>query len=403
MKVIGTEVYRRIASPDSSRNSEGSFIRLKNGRIMHAYSHYDTSSITGEDWTAGDIAACYSDDEGKTWHGEDILLTMEEEGLDRNSSKTGQNLMSVSLLRMRNSDLGMVYLRYIRYDHPEMFFRRSGDEGVTFSEPVQVTVPGLRPETMYGAALNSSARYLSCGRILVPTYHNAGGQRIAMFFASDDDGHTWRELRTKCSIGISKSRSGLEEPNLVELPGGVLWAFARTDMSRQYEMFSFDNGDTWTDPQPSYEFTSPPAPMAAEIMPDSKGVAAVWNPVPFFYNPARQPESRTSDFTVQRNPLAIAVSRDGARTWCEFRDGNSFSKMKVIYATDSDTGGAAYPSIFCTDEAVLVCFFTYETNGLDLVIKRITYDELFENVCDGVDNAEKYWKAYYLEKGIDLK
>jgi sialidase-1 len=403
MKIIGTEVYRRIATPDSVRNSEGAFICLKDGRIMHAYSHYDTKSVPGEDWTASDIAACYSDDGGKTWYGEEILLTMEEEGLDRSTSHTGQNLMSVSLLRMKNMDLGMIYLRYLRYDHPEMYFRRSGDEGKTFSEPIHVTVPGLRTNTMHCAALNSVARYLSCGRIILPTYCSVGGQCLAILFASDDDGHTWREIRSKCSIGISKSHSGLEEPNIIELPNGTLWMFARTDMSRQYEMFSMDNGDTWTNAQPSYEFTSPTSPMAAANMPIKGGIVAVWNPVPFFYDTARRAESHTSEFTAKRNPLAIAVSRDGAKTWCEFEDGGSFTMLKVIYNTDREGGGAAYPSVFCTDDAVLVGYFTYEPHGLDLVIKRITYDELFENVCAGVDNANKFWREFYLKKGIDLK
>lgn len=399
MRTIGKEVYRRASDAESRRNSEGAFLRLKDGRIMHAYSHYVGS---GEDWDPSEIAACYSADDGRTWHGEDILLTMEEEGLDRTKKNRGQNLMSVSLLRMRNGDLGMIYFRRSEIFYGDMYLRRSADEGRSFDKPVLCSVPGTRPSTLYGGALNSTARYLTRGRIILPGYYSVGSKSVMICFASDDDGRTWRELPTKCELGIAKSRTGLQEPGIAELDGGLLWAFARTDLCRQYEMFSIDAGETWTNPQPSMEFTSAVAPMSSAAAPFTGGVIAVWNPVPLTFDQDAPMHGSTPALVSKRSPLAIAVSRDHAKTWCEFVDGKSFAKFKVI-APDAPDTMAAYPSIFCTDDAALVAYMGYVKTGIDLVIKRIPFDELFQDVCAGVDNERKAFIKHYSEKGVDIK
>lgn len=62
---------------------------------------------------------------------------------------------------------------------------------------------------------------------------------------------------------MAHSSSGLQEPGVVELKNGVLWAWARTDLGRQYEMFSMDGGEHWSDSQPSW-FTGPCSPLSVK-------------------------------------------------------------------------------------------------------------------------------------------
>ena len=93
-------VWDRRPSADNPRNSEGDFIRLDDGRILYAYSCYHGNSHN--DHAPCDVAASYSADEGETWSEPTTLLEKDPEA---------QNIMSPSLIRLADGDLGMVYLR----------------------------------------------------------------------------------------------------------------------------------------------------------------------------------------------------------------------------------------------------------------------------------------------------
>ena len=65
MKRIGREVLFIKTGPKNPRNGESTFIRLKDGRIMFAYTEYYGDS--GSDDAIAHIRACLSSDEGETW------------------------------------------------------------------------------------------------------------------------------------------------------------------------------------------------------------------------------------------------------------------------------------------------------------------------------------------------
>ena len=75
---------------------------------------------------------------------------------------------------------------------------------------------------------------------------------------SDDSGRTWREARDWWALP-GRSRTGLQEPGVVELPDGSLYAWCRTDTGRQWEMRSRDQGDDLV-PTPSIPFHGPELP-----------------------------------------------------------------------------------------------------------------------------------------------
>ena len=134
-----------------------------------------------------------------------------------------------------------------------------------------------------------------------------------MFFVSEDDGRTFTEMPGK-GVGPypSKSFSGLQEPGVLEMRDGRLWAWARTDLGAQWEMFSFDGGKHWTPPEPS-RFTSPLSPLSVLRLRDGR-LLAVYNPVPL-YN-GRKP-SVNGVWTGGRTPLAVRLSEDDGLTWTE--------------------------------------------------------------------------------------
>ena len=326
MGKVGTTVYERHADADSGRNSEGAFIDLKDGRIMYVYSHF----IGGEsdDWSSSSIAACFSADGGLTWTGEVILVTMEDDGLVQDMTDP-RNIMSVSLLRMAGDDLGLFYVIRRGIEDTKLFLRRSDDEGATWSDAVCCTdTPG------YNVVCNDRVVRLVYGRIIAPVswarvktssrglskeqlYSNLDGYLDCHFHVSDDDGITWFETGGRCKLNAPVSKTGLQEPMVVELNNHVLWMLARTDLGRQYESYSMDSGESWTAPQPS-AFTSACSPIMIKRSPVGNRLIAVWNPVPFSYSENYQKFSQARIYQ-KRSPLAIAASEDDGKTWSDFK------------------------------------------------------------------------------------
>lgn len=293
--------------PGNPRNSEGSFLRLKDGRGLFAYSHFTQGA---QDDAAAAIWALVFDEKGVPGRPYELLPSGEGGAM---------NLMSLTLLRMGNGDVGLFYLRRIGKTLLEMVLRRSADEGVTWSRPSAVTTrPG------FFVVNNDRVLMLRNGHILVPAAEHKKQQRAdgsvffdarseAVFFLSEDDGHTFRELPGKCVMPYQdKCASGLQEPGVMEMMDGRLWAWARTDLGAQWEMFSFDEGRRWTPPEPS-RFTSPLSPLSVLRLRDGR-LLALYNPIPL-YN-GRGPYAGET-WTGGRTPLSARLSEDDGESWSD--------------------------------------------------------------------------------------
>ena len=372
MDTVGTVVHRRIGTNENPRNTEGAFIGLADGSLLYAWSRFDGGM---EDCAAASIAAVRSRDGGRSWGGERTLLTMRGEGLSNDDPADPQNIMSVSFLRLHNGDIGLFYGIRRSWNETGCWLRRSCDEGETWGERVRCTNP-----LGYHVVCNDHVTKLASGRLIVPAsvhrtrFLNETGRDWgevipqvldlrgqAAFFLSDDDGRTWREAAGLCALDVSWSRSGLQETGALELADGTLWGWARTDVGRQYEMFSRDGGETWTAAQPARFFPSPCSPMGVKRAPDGV-LYAVWNPVPYTLS-GGAPELRQT-----RSPLAVAVSRDEGRSW---------SDPRILDAQEPGVPGVVeYPAVYCLPDALLVCYDMSVGDRLDMVIRRVAYTEL---------------------------
>src|SRR5690606_11255730 len=103
---------------NNPRNSEGDFIKLKDGRILYIYSHFVGHSSS--DFGQSHLAARYSSDEGNTWTDSDEIV-VENEG--------AMNVMSVSLLRLQNGQIALFYARKNSIHDCIPYMRISSDEG----------------------------------------------------------------------------------------------------------------------------------------------------------------------------------------------------------------------------------------------------------------------------------
>ncbi len=301
-------VHELPSAPDAIRNSEGSFLTLEDGRILFVYSRFRVGD--GFDHDPAGLAGLIFSPHGSEMV-EDLgwLLTPEADG--------AVNQMSVSLLRMQDGAIGVFYFLRRGFEDGRLHLRRSYDGGRSWT-PARpcILAPG------YHVSNNDRVVRLRSGRLLLPAaYHRPlelpqpdGSIRYgfeyvahALFFYSDDDGETWKQSNG-VYVASRHTRTGFQEPGVVELENGCLFGWGRTDLGRQYETQSTDGGRTWTPGEPS-AFTSPESPLSMKRDPSDRSLVAVWNPAPGY--PTR-PTAGTD-----RTPLVLARSVDDGASWSQ--------------------------------------------------------------------------------------
>lgn len=369
MRKIGREVHFLFTSKQNPRNGEGTFIRLKDGSIMYAFTEY-----YGENWeddATARISACCSYDEGETW-GDKFILFPKDEG--------AQNNMTANLIRMSNGDLGIIYLRKAEVPGKGVscmpVFRRSADEGRTWSDFIYCT-----DEAGYYCPFNGSALKLRSGRILMPvSYHGSvrgtkddslsayGG--IARILYTDDDGESWKAME-HIFTGPWKDRRGLAEPSVYEHEDGTLWIWFRTTYGFQYQSVSLDGGETWSEVMPNFYFTSPDAPM--QIRRTGPFTAAIFNPIPYY---AGNPRREFWD-SPKRTPLACSISKmdgvDFSSNDLRAKDGGLASLEKGLFYLEDDLSNSfCYPSLFEGPDYFLAAYYCSNDTPVCLNCTRIT-------------------------------
>jgi Neuraminidase (sialidase) len=335
------------------RNSEGSFATLTSGRVIFIYSQFYGGAA---DESPARLVRIHSDDQGRTWSAP--VTVVENTG--------GNNVMSVSLLRLASGKLAMFYCLKNSWLDCRPHMRLSTDDGTTWSDAKLIQqAPG------YFVLNNDRVIQLTTGRLIVPlAFHRSRGsdphssksfdaRAIAMWIYSDDEGTTWTESSSWWAMPV-RSGSGLQEPGVVELADGSLFSWSRTDQGTQYGFRSTDAGKTFTPPEPT-ELKSPNGPASIKRLPGSSDLLAIFN-------------DHSGQFPFppkKRNPFVAALSTDGGKTW---------PQRKLI---ESDPDGLYhYTAIHFIGDAMLIgyCAGDSKVGALNrLRIRRITLDWLEQN------------------------
>ena len=315
------------------RNSEGAFVELSGGRIYFAYScYYGDDSF--DDGTA-DICYIISEDGGKSWSEPQVAVKNKK-----------CNVMSVSLLRLFDGRIAMVYLEKSDipgFSHkecrPQIIF--SSDECLTWSQPVDMAgIPAV-----YLVGNNDRLIQLESGRLLMPfsqhIYLPDGklGDGIGVFYFSDDCGATWNRSADTVYPPCGVVR-GLMEPGVIELKNGAVFCWFRTAMGCQYKSMSYDGGSHWSAAVPAPEFRSPNSPMSVKRDTESNIIYAIWN----CHSPLFTLQHADSRWGY-RSPLVIAMSKDECQTW----------EGHTAIENDSDHG-YAYTAIFFRKEQLFLAY-----------------------------------------------
>ena len=352
---------------ENARNSEGSFITLNNGDILFVYSRYCTKS--DHDNAPADLYGVISKDEGVTF-GESFPI------VKCNEVENASNLMSTSLLRLNNGDIGLFFLRKSEHSTIKGLFNcqpclvRSSDEGKTWKD-FQV----IEEEELYLVLNNDRVIKLDDGTIVfIVARHDAYKKDDSKFgayellsaydvvYVSEDDGRTWKKQGVIDKIYTFGS--GLQEPGVIQKQDGSLYCFIRTDLGCQLESFSTDKGKTWSTPRPS-RFTAPISPMTMKRL-NNGDIMAVWNPVPLYNGRSQMVDGV---WTGGRNPLVYAISKDDGKTW---------SNHKEI--ENDERSGFCYIALHEIENAILLgyCAGSVEDGGClnRLRISRILKSEL---------------------------
>lgn len=310
--------------PENPRNSEAAIIPLKDGTLLLGWTEFYAGS--GADHGPARLSGKHSKDGGLTW-GEKFTL-VENDG--------GQNVMEVNFLRTKNGGIHLFYCqKNSESEDCRVMLRTSTDEGRTWSDALQIS-----PDNKYTGLTNGRSLRLKSGRILLEAWEG----NDSYCYISDDDGASWRESQRV------RPGDGCWEPAAIELKDGRVLMFMRTGLGGQYQSFSSDGGETWTEPAPS-ALTGTAAPVAITRVPTTGDLLAVWN-----HNPGAS----------KRNPFTSAISKDEGETWEHIRN-----------IEDAPEGGWAYPAITWVDEKALLTYFSY-SGGLPLELKILPAGWFYE-------------------------
>jgi predicted neuraminidase len=325
---------------NNPRNSEGDFVRLKDGRIMFVYTHFTGSSAS--DFGSAFLAARFSADDGRTWTKESKTIV---------SNDGGMNVMSVSLLRLQDGNIALFYARKNSIRDCIPLMRISKDEGNTWSAPI----PCITDRKGYFVLNNNRVLQLDNGRLIMPVaLHETpeGGEfndkgRLFTYY-SDDNGITWqvgKEVR-------NPKNATLQEPGLVALNNGKIMMIIRTDEGVQFAAYSKSDGKKWSAAKPT-DIPSPLSPATISRIPSTGDLMMVWN----------NNGVKNGLYAGKRTPLNIAISKDEGETWVH---------EKVL--EDDPDGWYCYTAIhFVNNEEVLLAYCAgNRPEGTGLSITKLT-------------------------------
>ena len=292
---------------------------------------------TGEDHDEIDILLRRSTDGGRTWEASQLVVT--------DGDRTCGNPCPVV-----DRQTGTIILPFCK-DSQQVFITLSEDDGITWSEPEEITESVKDPAWSFLGTGPGHGIQLRSGRLLIPcwsdsspgpvTWRNPSPSigKIQSSFAiySDDGGRTWER-------GEEMTEDASDECAVVELEDGSVYMNMRSRQDRRCRAFarSADEGRTWSTVE--YDPTLPePSCQGSLVRLDERRVAL----------------SHPSN-TRARTHLTIRLSSDECHTW---------PVARIV-----DSGFAAYSDLAVSQRHVL-CLYEAESYG-SLVLARFSTDWL---------------------------
>ena len=359
-KLVETGV---LAYPDGRENIlfayPCSVVELPDGRLICAYHGRPMEH------QLGGCYASYSVDDGRTWSEPQLLIGRDGQNVhaDPNVVLCGGRVMIFSTSYRYNVDASAKSGDWTPDLTRSWIWRIvSDDNGHSWSEPTEMAQPHA-----YVTGMNHRGLTLPDGTIVmgyawsqtaeqgINSRTEAGMNTCAGVLRSRDGGETWTpgaDIRVEAG-----DPSNADEPALVLLDDGTLYALVRTQTDHLWESRSRDGGLTWEPPRPSplLGHSCPAELLRLDGQPETVMVAHDNHP-------------------ARRVNLSVACSTDGCRTW---------SAPTLIDAAP-EGGHAAYPAACCTSQGTIVLTW-YQADDPEgtyhIRWARFTREWLMEAVC----------------------
>ncbi|KAK3274056.1 hypothetical protein CYMTET_17742 [Cymbomonas tetramitiformis] len=234
----------------------------------------------------------------------------------------------------------------------EIWHLHSDDDGATWSPAVILTTEGFQRKGVFLRNQLLKQHFVK-GRSeeewLLPMYYTPGGLQThhSALQWSTDRGYTWH------TSPMSLPGQGLVQPTIVASAPGELTAFFRQRFEPNlFVSTSKDGGRSWT-PGARTKFPSNNSGIQALRL-ASGAIVLVFNNI------------RTK---IRRDPLSVALSTDGGKSWPYVRD------IEVGGAADPASGkvrmlGYSYPSVVQTEDGAIHVSYTFNREAIKYV--RIT-------------------------------
>lgn len=216
----------------------------------------------------------------------------------------------------------------------QLLLVKSGDDGSTWSPPVNITSQVKKPEWKILFQGPGRGMMTRDGRLVFPAqYWDASKTPFSTVIYSDDHGNTWKG-------NMAGPRSNTTESQVVETEPGT-WMLNMRDNRGRYRSVATtsDKGATWTEHPTSYNALPDPVCMGSLIT-ARVNVGGVRKEVLFFSNPAT---------FSGRYDITVKASLDKGRTWLpanqvliDERNSYGYSCLTVV---DGNTIGILYEGI----------------------------------------------------------
>jgi sialidase-1 len=314
-----TNGYNTFRIPSIITSINGTLLAFAEGRK-------NDSSDSGDI----DLVMRRSEDNGKTWSDIKVLWDDDENVCGNPAPVQDRKTGKIFLLSTWNlgRDQEPQIIRKTSMDTRRIYLLESSDDGVTWSEPVEITWSVKMNEwTWYATGPCHGIQIANGqykGRLIIPCDHiESGTERyFSHIIYSDNNGKTW-------NLGGTTPQDQVNECSVAELSGGKLMLnmrnYDRTQKTRKV-CVSNDGGLTWSNIWSDPVLIEPICQASLLYNPKKKAL--------YFTNPANE-ESRVK--------MTLRISYDEGKTW---------NVSRILLA-----GPAAYSDITILKTGELGCLF----------------------------------------------
>ena len=366
----GTLGYDNFRIPGLLTTPQGSLLAWCEARRSHG------------DWAGIDVHLRRSTDGGSSWSEPDVLVDVERDHADVRPSAVSEGGANAAIhgdaggltannpVLIADRERGAVHFVYCA-EYARCFHRRSGDDGRTFSAPVEITgaFEGFRPAWDWRVIATGPGHgiQLRNGRLVVPVWLSTGeggnGHRnsAASTVYSDDHGATWHAGELAAAHGqvyTYPDRAGAQhvanpsETVALQLADGrVLLNMRNESFERRRAISTSADGATgWTPPvydEQLYDPTCHAALLRLTARPEHDRNRVLFS----------NPDSRSNVSRAYRDRFGIGGARENLTVKLSY---DECATWPVEKALDAETAG--YSDLAVGPDGAIYCL--YEDGGV---------------------------------------